>query len=165
MRPGFLAGYAFFLLEIHVLPPRPDSNFQSGGIYWTYLKIDAKLRAAEEIGPWNSKMALALLAQAISMWNSPPVPPLDCLWAYQISMSAECLHPAHPHGRKHSSPPVLVPIAAHLQMSGCPRSSPPSTSMAHQLHSLIHFSINAFWTKRSWGVSGVAQGRYFSPTA
>ena len=33
MRPGFLTGYAFFLLEIHVLPPKPDSNFQSGGIY------------------------------------------------------------------------------------------------------------------------------------
>ena len=33
MRPGFLTGYAFFWLEIHVLPPKPDSNFQSGGIY------------------------------------------------------------------------------------------------------------------------------------
>ena len=38
MRPGFLTGYAFFLLEIHVLPPKPDSNFQSGGIYiYIYL--------------------------------------------------------------------------------------------------------------------------------
>ena len=39
MRPGFLTGYAFFLLEIHVLPPKPDSILTFSPAVYIYIYI------------------------------------------------------------------------------------------------------------------------------
>jgi hypothetical protein len=45
------------------------SSAQANSIYsiWSIFENDSNLRATGEIGPWNSKMVLALLAQTINM--------------------------------------------------------------------------------------------------